>query len=84
MPTMSGSEDLFLVTGGTGFLGSAIIRVLLDRGNRVRVLVRNNDAVMDRERNVEMSLGSVTDKQSVEVGAPVGHAPSFAFHRADA
>jgi len=35
-------EDDILVTGASGFLGSAVVRKALDRGLRVRVLVRAN------------------------------------------
>ena len=61
--------DVFLVTGGTGFLGVAIVRLLLDKGHKVRVLVRNEDAVLSKEAGVEMCIGSVTDMRSVEVSA---------------
>ncbi len=58
---------MFLVTGGTGFLGVAIVRLLLDRGCRVRILVRNQDSVLAKKSGVEMCIGSVTDMASVEV-----------------
>ena len=33
-------DDLVLVTGGSGFLGSAVVRALIARGSRVRAIVR--------------------------------------------
>ena len=37
---MAGARDLTLVTGASGFVGSAVARALVARGDRVRVLVR--------------------------------------------
>ncbi|MBC7092620.1 NAD-dependent epimerase/dehydratase family protein, partial [Candidatus Bipolaricaulota bacterium] len=55
-----------LVTGGTGFIGANVVRVLVDRGYQVRALVRPNS---DR-RNlaglpVELVGGDVRDLDSV-------------------
>jgi len=63
MPT---PPDLTLVTGATGFVGSAVARALLARGDRVRVLARPN---RDRRNlaglSVEIAEGAMEDRGSL-------------------
>lgn len=55
-----------LVTGGGGFLGSAIVRQLVERGERVRILQRR--AVEWAETaGVEQFRGSLTDEAAVRL-----------------
>jgi farnesol dehydrogenase len=58
-----------LVTGGTGFLGRAIVRELVAAGNPVRLLVR---ATADRTRfpdGVEFATGDVAERADVVAAA---------------
>ncbi len=54
-----------LVTGGGGFLGGAIVRLLRQRGDSVRSLTRSNYPWLD-ELGVEQCLGDLTDTAAVE------------------
>ena len=61
------SGELTLVTGGTGLIGGAIARLLLDRGDRVRVLVRQSGHATEELETlgVEIAHGDVTDARTV-------------------
>jgi dihydroflavonol-4-reductase len=60
------SPDLSLVTGATGFVGSAVARALLARGQPVRVLARpNNDRRNLAGLAVEIAEGAMEDPRSL-------------------
>jgi dihydroflavonol-4-reductase len=55
-----------LITGATGFVGSALARKLIARGERVRVLVRPTaDRRNLEELDVEIAAGDLTDPTSL-------------------
>jgi NADH dehydrogenase len=60
------------LTGGTGFVGSELLRQLLAAGHAVRALVREgSQGKLTAAENVELYLGDVTDAASL-VGALEG------------
>lgn len=59
-----------LVTGATGFVGNNIVRMLLDQGDSVRVLVRATSAARPlQDLPVERVLGDVREAESVKRAA---------------
>jgi dihydroflavonol-4-reductase len=60
-------DDLVLVTGGSGFLGSAVVRSLIGRGARVRALVRSSSPTDNlRSLDCETVAGDLTDQASLK------------------
>lgn len=66
-------SKFYLVTGGSGFIGAALVKRLVDRGYRVRVMDDNSrgaprrlDGYLDR---IEMAVGDVRDPAAVSVAA---------------
>lgn len=58
----------FLVTGGLGFTGSALVRFLIDKGHSVVSLDTQKGLYYDEftKKGVEIFLGSVTDRETVK------------------
>ena len=68
-----------LVTGGTGFVGSHLVEKLVQRGWRVRLLLRKSSSLRWLEgRPVEYAYGDIRDKASL-AGACVGVRGVFHF-----
>jgi uncharacterized protein YbjT (DUF2867 family) len=54
-----------LVTGGTGRVGSEVIKALVKRKVNVRALVRKQDASTTMPKGIEVSLGDLLDPVAV-------------------
>jgi dihydroflavonol-4-reductase len=56
-----------LITGGSGYIGSAVVRELLNNGGKANVLVRENDDLRNLEGlDVDLIYGDITDFHSIK------------------
>jgi dihydroflavonol-4-reductase len=66
MAELNGQGDRVLVTGASGFVGSAVARAALARGWQVRVLVRETSPRENlHDLNVEIVTGDMRDPESM-------------------
>ena len=67
---MSSASDVYLVTGGSGFLGSNLVKSLVDAGRKVRVLDNNfrgsASKLGDYMQRVEFVEGDIRDRSVVD------------------
>ena len=57
---------MFLVSGGTGFVGSAVVKYLLSQGEEVAVLGRDASKIRQKFGDVEARQADVRDPASLE------------------
>ena len=63
----SNNHTMYLVTGAAGFLGGTVCRQLIQRGEKVRAFVLENDpAVKYVPKEAEIVTGDLTDMESLE------------------
>jgi dihydroflavonol-4-reductase len=60
-------QNIYLLTGATTVLGNSLTRLLLEAGNKVRVLVGNGEkGVEDIPQEAEIIRGDLEDMESLE------------------
>jgi dihydroflavonol-4-reductase len=59
-------DALTIVTGGAGFIGSHLVQLLVERGDRVRVVERQGAAVDHLPGSVEVVRADIRDSEAVK------------------
>lgn len=79
----------FLVTGASGFIGGHLVAALLEKGERVRALVRDKNAThLMTHPNLELCVGALEDESALAaactgVNVVVHSAAAISHHRSD-
>ena len=60
------NSKIISITGGTGLLGASLANALLQMGNEVHVLIRDQNARTMLSNSVNKVYGSITDKDSID------------------
>ena len=75
-------SDTYLVTGGAGFIGSYLVRFLLERGERVRVLdnlsTGKRENLAEVEGSIELVVGDLRSERDV---AKAAQGVDFVMHQ---
>lgn len=75
-----------LVTGATGYIGGRMVPLLLEKGYRVRVMVRDPRRIAGRPwaERVEVATGSIEDEAAVRAACDGMDAAYYLVHSMDA
>ena len=71
---------MIVIAGGTGRLGSLLVRQLVDSGHAVRILTRNRDRADQFGDQVEVITGNVRDPDAVAAALVGAHTVISAIH----
>jgi putative NADH-flavin reductase len=60
------SKKIFLVFGASGRTGRHFVTLALQHGHKVRALVRNSDKIKNKNANLDLHQGSISDFDKME------------------
>jgi NAD(P)H-binding len=63
---MANSKYTYLVLGGTGRTGKHFISLVLNKGHKVKALVRNPEKIENQNPNLEIVKGSIADFNKID------------------
>ena len=60
-------EEVYLITGAAGHLGSNIVKKLLEENKKMRVFIKNGDKLPIADERIEVFYGDVRDRDSLNL-----------------